>query len=320
MHYVKQFNINGVDTKQVACIELHGKPNAATEGYVGVLGIDMDSPIHDVYKCVAVNGSRYDWELLSSGLSIISATISGGGETSALFLYSNLLTPTLYVVKVGDLILDNEGYLYQVSALHTSHCDATYCGTRVVAWGMSAYESAVKNGFVGSEEDWVNSLYATPIVTNIEVSVRSGDWWDIEGGTYENPILVPGILETDRPIVDVVLGFDKSLNELYLKEWSKITRIWTSDDYITLKANQMPTHDFTIQLQVTRGVRPDASGVIHGITPLIRINDATGEWEVSYDRGMSYMSLGVKALPEEDKAEMVQEVLNALPNGDEVSY
>ena len=67
MHYVKQFHINGVDTKQVACIELHGAPNAATEGYVGVLGIDLDSPLHEVYKCVAVNGSIYSCQFLVIG-------------------------------------------------------------------------------------------------------------------------------------------------------------------------------------------------------------------------------------------------------------
>lgn len=65
MHYVKHFNFNGVNTKQIACIELQGVPNTATEGAVGVLGIDMTSPTKDVYKCVAVNGSLYTWELLS---------------------------------------------------------------------------------------------------------------------------------------------------------------------------------------------------------------------------------------------------------------
>lgn len=64
MHYVKHFSINGIDTKQVACIELHGKPNAATEGAVGVLAIDVDSPQYEVYKCVAVNGSIYTWVAL----------------------------------------------------------------------------------------------------------------------------------------------------------------------------------------------------------------------------------------------------------------
>lgn len=66
MHYVKQFHINGVDTMQVACIELHGKPNAATEGAVGVFGIDVDSPTYDLYWCVDVTGSIYTWKPCSS--------------------------------------------------------------------------------------------------------------------------------------------------------------------------------------------------------------------------------------------------------------
>lgn len=61
MRYVKCLNINGVDARQVACIELHGAPNAATEGAVGVLGIDVDSPTRDLYRCVAVNGAIYTW-------------------------------------------------------------------------------------------------------------------------------------------------------------------------------------------------------------------------------------------------------------------
>ena len=74
-HFVKKFDINGVKTKQVACIELHGKPNAATKGAVGVLGIDVDSPAHEVYKCVAVNGAIYTWQLLS-GESVAPTSIN----------------------------------------------------------------------------------------------------------------------------------------------------------------------------------------------------------------------------------------------------
>lgn len=131
MHYVKQFHINGVDTKQVACIELHGKPNAATEGALGVLGIDVDSPLHEVYKCVAVNGSIYSWELLSSGMSIISATVSGEGVESVQFPYTDLRTPAMYVVKIGDLILDKDGYLYQIRTLNSTYCVASYCEMKI---------------------------------------------------------------------------------------------------------------------------------------------------------------------------------------------
>ena len=133
MHYVKHFNINGVDTRQVSCIELRGKPNAATEGSVGVLGIDITSPTNDVYKCVAVNGSIYTWELLSSGMSILSATISGQGVESVQFAYENLRTPAMYVVKVGDLILDTGGFLYEISSLGSTYCVATYHGVNLTA-------------------------------------------------------------------------------------------------------------------------------------------------------------------------------------------
>ena len=149
MNYVKHFDINGVDTKQVACIELHGKPNAATEGCVGVLGVDVDSPTHDVYKCVAVNGSIYTWELLSSGMSIMVATISGGGAASAKFPYTNLLTPAMYVLKKGDLILDSEAHLYQIEEINTTYCGAKYTGSQFCSYaanGIHIGENAPTKG------------------------------------------------------------------------------------------------------------------------------------------------------------------------------
>ena len=128
MHYVKHFNINGVATKQVACIELPSPPNAATEGAVGVLGIDMSSPTHEVYRCVNVKGSVYTWELLSAGMSIIGATITGEGEKNKTFPYSALLLPDKYLIKVGDLILDSDGYVYRISKIGNDSCDVTYTG------------------------------------------------------------------------------------------------------------------------------------------------------------------------------------------------
>lgn len=157
MHYVKSFEINGVETKQVACIELRGKPNAATEGAIGVLGIDVTSPTRDVYKCVAVNGAIYTWELLSSGLSIISAKISGKGTKSVQFLYSNLRIPSFYVIKIGDLILDKEGYLYQIASLYSTYCVATYCDSRIVS-DKSAYAYAQEGGYTGTEAEFIAKL------------------------------------------------------------------------------------------------------------------------------------------------------------------
>ena len=64
MKYVRHFDILGIDTAQIPCIELHGKPNAATKGAVGVLGIDVDSPSREMYVCVGVNGAIHTWNKL----------------------------------------------------------------------------------------------------------------------------------------------------------------------------------------------------------------------------------------------------------------
>lgn len=67
MVYVKHFDILGVDTAQIPCIELNGVPNAATVGAVGLLGMDMTSEGHEIYVCTAVNGSVYTWQCIKSG-------------------------------------------------------------------------------------------------------------------------------------------------------------------------------------------------------------------------------------------------------------
>lgn len=202
MDYVKHFDINGVDTRQVACIELHGKPNAATEGRVGVLGIDLDSPTHEVYKCVAVNGAIYTWELLSSGLSMISSTLTSGGVEFMQFPYDRLQTPSLYMVKIGDLILDRYGYLYQVTALYSSYCDATYCGIQIVAHcpsgvylGSETPPEGVEvwvdpSGESGETEEWIFTLEDDTTVTKkqllidehmnvLRVKNADGEWVEV---------------------------------------------------------------------------------------------------------------------------------------------
>jgi hypothetical protein len=121
----------------------------------------------------------------------MSATISGGGTESVQFPYDNLRTPLTYVVKIGDLILDKEGYLYQIDALNTTYCVATYCGTRVVAYGMSAYALAVEHGYKGSEEEWLadqkgdkgdQGIQGIPGLTPFIGS--NGNWWigDVDTG------------------------------------------------------------------------------------------------------------------------------------------
>ncbi len=83
MVYVKHFDILGIDTAQIPCIELQGPPNAATEGAVGLLGMDVTSDGREIYVCTAVNGAIYTWKSLKDGkdgLSVVKAEINGNGE------------------------------------------------------------------------------------------------------------------------------------------------------------------------------------------------------------------------------------------------
>lgn len=100
MHYVKHFDILGVDTAQIPCIELQGVPNTATEGAVGLLGINMLSEDHELYVCVAVKGNVYTWMPLKDGKDGVSIVKTELNENCELIItLSNGTQTNLGVIK-----------------------------------------------------------------------------------------------------------------------------------------------------------------------------------------------------------------------------
>ncbi len=87
-----------------------------------------------------------------------------------------------------------------------------------------------------------------------QVSVPYTAWTeDAVNGGYTCAVTVAEILTTDNPIADVILGIDRDANVLYLESWSKVTRIVTSENTVTLYANNgVPATSFTMQLKVVR--------------------------------------------------------------------
>jgi len=63
---------------------------------------------------------------------------------------------------------------------------------------------------------------------------------------------VSGILDTDVPIVDVVLSGDWEVDEARLEAWGYIYRIVTSEDSITAYAREKPEVALPLQLKVVR--------------------------------------------------------------------
>lgn len=86
------------------------------------------------------------------------------------------------------------------------------------------------------------------------VSVPYTAWTeDAVNGGYICTVTVAGILATDNPIADVVLGMDRDANAMYIEAWSNVTRIVTGDESVTLYANGgAPSSNFNVQFKVVR--------------------------------------------------------------------
>ena len=84
--------------------------------------------------------------------------------------------------------------------------------------------------------------------------VVSTSWTtDTTNGGYYQTATVDGVLASDNPVVDVVLGTDVDANSAYLDAWGDVTRITTADGSVTLYANKRaPESAFTMQLKVVR--------------------------------------------------------------------
>ena len=173
MKYVKKYRFAGVDSTLTACIELQAPPNAATEGEVGLLAMDVSSPTHDVYKCVAVNGAVYTWELLSTGMSILSSSSSGNGVNTATFPYTTLRTTENYVVKRGDLILDSNGFLYRIVEMGNTECTAEYCYFQMNSSNGVGISSISQTPTLNAGEDNIITIKLTNGVEH-SITVKGG--------------------------------------------------------------------------------------------------------------------------------------------------
>ena len=133
--------------------------------------------------------------------------------------------------------------------------------------GQDPYELAVEAGFTGTKEEWmqtvigngwveaVSSLEAT-VATKATVKHFTGtllaDGWTGTSAPFWQKIAVNGILEADKPIIDVVVSDDYATAEAELEAWGYIAVIVTSQNSITAVATEKPEVSLNIQMEVIR--------------------------------------------------------------------
>jgi hypothetical protein len=76
--------------------------------------------------------------------------------------------------------------------------------------------------------------------------------WTGSSAPFTKSQAITGILATDTPIIDVVMSGTYATDDARQKAWSKIYRVVTGVDSITLYASVKPTVALPIQLKVVR--------------------------------------------------------------------
>ena len=133
--------------------------------------------------------------------------------------------------------------------------------------GQDPYELAVEAGFTGTKEEWmasvigngwveaVNSLEAT-VATKATVKHFTGtllaDGWTGASAPFSQAITVSGILETDKPKVDIVVSSTYATAETEIEAWGYVYRIVTRQNGVTVYATEKPEVSLNIQMEVIR--------------------------------------------------------------------
>lgn len=82
--------------------------------------------------------------------------------------------------------------------------------------------------------------------------VGSTDDWDGIAAPYTQAIPVPGVLVTDKPVVDILPNEDYQVAEPELEAYGQIYRIVTAADCVTVYAKEKTTTPIHLQMQVCR--------------------------------------------------------------------
>ena len=133
--------------------------------------------------------------------------------------------------------------------------------------GLDPYELAVEAGFTGTKEEWVDAVIGngwmeavseleTTVATKATVKFFTGtllaDGWAGTSAPFSQAITVSGILETDKPKVDMIVSDTYATAETEIEAWGYVYRVVTSQNGVTAYATEKPEVSLNIQMEVVR--------------------------------------------------------------------
>ncbi|WP_312938892.1 hypothetical protein [Oscillibacter sp.] len=76
--------------------------------------------------------------------------------------------------------------------------------------------------------------------------------WTASGDFFYQNVSVPGMLASDNPVADILMGSDNAANKLYAEAWGKVLRATTYDGGVQIWCTEAPTVAFPVQFKVVR--------------------------------------------------------------------
>ena len=233
--------------------------------YKALLDADIQTQISETVFYYTVGNGSLTVTTLSRPVFLLSATeygltsVCSNTEGSALPLAKIIGIDNMWTRSASDRASNYVVYVSNIA--DGKEADSTVNNSKSFqpAFTLPATYGEFYLDSVGSIH--TEQVYATtitdiggePVWATYGVSVTNTWLEDDANGGYLQMVELEGILATDNPIADIVMGDDVDANELYAKAWSCITRIVTEDDMVTLYANkEAPATAFTMQLKVVR--------------------------------------------------------------------
>lgn len=219
----------------------------STKGYsLGELVIYQNNLYKNI-KAVSEQGSEIfaseNWKLLISGLKL--------WQTDTLYYSEELV------------IFDNVVYI----CLNTHTSGSDFLIDKTIYWqtifgskgetGLSAYEIALKNGFKGTESDWLLSLKGETGSLIIQTEKKDilinllKDNWESSAPPFYQIVENEVITNTLNPRVDVIISTNTQNGLLEQENFGYITRVETRDGEIIFYCYQSkPNIDLTVAVEV----------------------------------------------------------------------
>ena len=143
----------------------------------------------------------------------------------------------------GDII--EEHVLLNDMPLYRIPLDGLNVGTLVPLWTEASITADVETGAITGDK------IASGAVTKY-FSAQIGTNWQGTEAPFTQEITISGVLASDRPVVDIIHSEDFETVEAETEAWSKIYRITTGQNKITVYAKEKPETAVSIQMGVTR--------------------------------------------------------------------